>query len=67
MTNADEGIFVDALGGDLHLLQTAPASITAGGSTQFSDSVGQVAIPKTDMDEAARGTSIAIGALDILP
>lgn len=67
VTNVDESIFVDASLGDLHLKSTAPTSITAGGTTQFTDSVGQVPVPTADIDGVARGASAAIGAFNPSP
>jgi len=67
VTNVDESIFVDPSLGDLHLKSTAPTSITAGGTLQFTDSVGQVPIPTTDINGVARGASAAIGAFNPSP
>lgn len=67
VTNADETIFADVTPGDLHLSASAPTSITAGGTTQFNDTVGKVTIPLTDMDGATRGDAIAIGAFEPSP
>lgn len=61
-----DSIFISTAG-DLHLAQSAPTTVTAGGVAQFTDLIGQVTIPGTDMDGASRGQSIAIGAFDTAP
>lgn len=66
-SGVNESILAAAGTGDLHLGQSAPMTITTGGVTQFSDSVGLVPIPTTDIDGSSRGQSTAIGAFDTAP